>query len=74
MDPLAEWYSGTVRHEAPFAVRRFRHRDTGEEALLTLGLAHPPGVLRNLAARRFAPSFSSLPRRAFAYRSISDRY
>ena len=43
MDPLAEWYSGTVHHEAPFAWRYYRHRETGELALLTIGLAHPPG-------------------------------
>ena len=42
MDPLAEWYSGTVRHEAPFAWRYFRHQATGEFALLTVGVAHPP--------------------------------
>ena len=43
MDRPAEWYSGTVRHEAPLAWRRFRHRTTGEEAMLTVAIAHPPG-------------------------------
>jgi hypothetical protein len=51
--PNAVSTTGTVRHEAPFAWRRFRHRATGEEALLTVAVTHPPGgpFLAVIAAR-----------------------
>jgi hypothetical protein len=32
-----------VREDPPFAERRFRHRKTGEEVLLTVSNTHPPG-------------------------------
>jgi hypothetical protein len=34
---------GPVREDPPLAVRRFRHRQTGEEALLSVSISHPPG-------------------------------
>ena len=34
-----------VRHERPFAMRRFRHRETGEEAILTMQLMFAVGTV-----------------------------
>jgi hypothetical protein len=36
-------WSGTVWHDPPLAVCRFRHRQTGEMAVLSVNFAHPPG-------------------------------
>jgi hypothetical protein len=32
-----------VRHDPPVATRRFRHPATGEEAILSVHVVHPPG-------------------------------
>jgi hypothetical protein len=42
-DMAKGWWSGTVWHEPPLAACRFRHPETGELAVLSVNVAHPPG-------------------------------
>lgn len=36
-------FGGNVREDPPYAERRFRHRESGEEAVLSVRVVHAPG-------------------------------